>query len=116
MDITAFRSAVSLLPKQTYYFISLERAVNDFDFVKQIAKKYPTAAPVTGRYFPILWNAATGWFALDLNSETAGRVAIIQPKAQDACHDAYDSFEAFISDVVRANREDDFLNYSRYSE
>jgi hypothetical protein len=113
MAYHTFRIEVSFVPKHTYFFTSLERAINDFDFIKQIASRHPTAASVAGRYFPILCNGATEWFALDLNSGADSRVAIIQPKAEDTCREAYSSFEAFIFDVIRANREDDSLNCFR---
>jgi hypothetical protein len=88
-----------------YYFTELERAVNDCGFFKEAVVNHPRISEAVDRYFPAFWNGSSNWFGIDLGDSIHSRVVIIEFDSDQPFREAYRSFEDFINDLIRANRE-----------
>lgn len=92
-----------------YNFIELKSAILYAKEYEQIAKHNPKMYIVVGRYFPILWDGATGWVAVDTEPSAHNRIVTIQMRDEQPLREAYDSFEDFLKDAIRANESNEPL-------
>ncbi len=100
-------------PGQPYYFLALEEAVEDFRSFKgsargvlagQAYRHVPYMSEAVGRYFPVFSTFSTGWLCVDVLRSSRNRVMIVDFDL-DRILVAYDSFEEFMDDAIRASRE-----------
>lgn len=91
---------------RSYKFIYLKYAIIIFKEFKISAKYNPWAAVLVGRYFPILWDGSTEYVAVDIYPPARNRVVTIQT---GRLREAYDSFEDFLKDAIRANETNELL-------
>ena len=115
-DQQLMSSKSGFFPHEVYQFIELKRAIADMNaYADCMCKCFPKIADLVGRYFPVFWNGATNWMALDLKPSNNNRVVIMryfteEPSLQGYKHEenppreAYKSFQEFISDVILANK------------
>ena len=109
----------SFFPVDIYQFIDLESAVNQLktmdDAAKQLrgmlegTKAHSMFSGITGSLFPLFTDGATGTIAVDLTPAKRNRVVTVEFESTEPVHQAYGSFEEFLNDVIRANREDSSL-------
>jgi SMI1 / KNR4 family (SUKH-1) len=105
-----------IFPKGIHHFLSLEEAVEEFKSNREAAAELVgiTGDPTklnegASRYFPIFWDGSTGCLCVDLEPSKHGRVVMMEFESTEPFVEAYPSFEAFLEDAIRANREDDNL-------
>lgn len=97
---------------RAYHFTELKRALVDMKSFKEFARYHPRLSVLVGRYFPFLWDGSGSWIALDIEPSGGGRVVVIQTgEVRDVqpLREAYDSFEEFLKDAVRANENNEPL-------
>lgn len=100
----------SPFPKSGYYlFMPLSFILGHFQGFREFAKHCPSMKEVAGRYFPLFWNGSTGWLAVDLKPASNSRVVLIESQADDPVLQVYPSFDDFMTDAIRANRENTSL-------
>jgi len=113
LDASVPPERVSPFPGSGYFmFMPFTFIVGHFDMFRDYAKHHENMKQVAGRYFPLFWNGSKGirdWIAVDLEPSQNSRVVLIDSHANDPIDPAYATFEEFITDAVRANRENDSL-------
>ncbi len=92
-------------PKETYVLRELEDAILDMEFFREGAENHPEMLEAVGRYFPTFWNQNTKWLAVDLQPSRNNRVMLIDTMANEPFREAYVSFDCFMADMIRANKE-----------
>lgn len=105
----SIKDLASPFPESVYMFMDLEMMLADFSGFKELAAYHPEYAVLVGRYFPVFWDGSTSWLAIDLSPAMGSRVVLIDPETGTAARDVYPSFEEFLKDAIRANRENDTL-------
>jgi hypothetical protein len=90
-------------------FEVLDVMIAHFRGFKEFAVYQPKYTEVVGRYFPIFWDGSTGYLAVDLEPSNRNRVVLLDPESENLVKVAYDSFENFLKDVIRANEEEENL-------
>jgi len=114
LDTTVPPDQVSPFPGSGYFmFMPFTFIVGHFESFRVDAKYHPNMKQVAGRYFPLFWNGSKGfrdWIAVDLKPSSNSRVVFIDSHADDPVYPAYASFEDFIVDAIRANRENKSLS------
>jgi hypothetical protein len=65
------------------------------------------------RYFPLLWDGKSGFIAVDLDVASNKRVVTIQKRDNQPLREAYDTFEEFLKDAIRANENNEPLTCIR---
>jgi uncharacterized protein (DUF1330 family) len=65
---------------------------------------------ITGSLFPLFTDGGTGTIAVDLTSGKRNRVVAIEFESTKPVRQAYRSFEEFIKDATRANKDGDSLS------
>ena len=93
-------------------FMPFTFILGHFEGFKAYAKYHENMKQIAGRYFPLFWNGSMGrsdWLAVDLEPSSNSRVVLIDTHADDPALQAYSSFDDFITDAIRANRENDSL-------
>jgi hypothetical protein len=98
--------------KVAYHFIPLKKAIIDLKAFSSGAQKQPRWSVLVGRYLPLLWDGSSGSIALDIDSSAGGRIVKIetqQTKDEEILREAYDSFEGFLKDCIRANENNELL-------
>lgn len=108
----------SFLPQDGYRLMDLEEAIVSWSdmndtvvAMSEIFGKKETRSglsDIKGQFFPILTDGGGGYIAFDLTPNMGNRVMLIDFEMGKPVQ-AYNSFEAFIKDVIRANKEDDSL-------
>lgn len=93
----------------SYHFISLETAILHMKGFVPSAKNQPTWSVLTGRYFPFLWDGSNVDLAIDFDPAGKGRIVLMNKKEQHPLRLAYDTFEAFLDDAIRANETNQLL-------
>ncbi len=88
---------------EVYNFPSLKLAILHMGHFKGAAQHHPRLSLLVGRYFPFLWNGSEKWIALDLEPSAHNKVVTIQTRDEQPLREAYDSFEEFLQDAIRAN-------------
>jgi hypothetical protein len=95
----------SLFPKSIYLFTELDMMAADFQGFKECMEHHPAYAKVVGRYFPLFWDGSNSWLGVDLNSTQNSRLVLIHTEFEQMVFQAYDSFEEFLNDAIRAIEE-----------
>ena len=115
LDISVPVEQVSPFPGSGYFmFMPFTFILGHFESFKVDAKYHENMKQVAGRYFPLFWNGSKGisdWLAVDLEPSNNSRVVLIDSHADEPVLQAYSSFDEFITDAIRANRENDSLNW-----
>jgi hypothetical protein len=125
-DQPLMSSKTGFFPAGVYQFIDLERAIQHMKSHDECI--FASTPSLAGRYLPVFWNGANNWVALDLRSSKSS-VALIRFFVREASlkdgryepeipetgppREAYRSFEEFIADAIRANRENSPLTCFR---
>lgn len=113
LDASVPLEQVSPFPGSGYFmFMPFTFILGHFDMFRDYAKYHANMQHVAGRYFPLFWNGSKGisdWLAVDLEPATNSRVVLIDSHADDPVLQAYSSFDDFITDAIRANRENTSL-------
>ncbi len=100
------REQASLFPKSVYIFMELDMMTCHFGNFKDCMEHHPAYAKVVGRYFPLFWDGSNSWLGIDLSSANNNRVVLIHTEFEQMVFEAYNSFEDFLKDAIRANEED----------
>jgi hypothetical protein len=105
---------VSPFPGSGFFmFMPFGFTVGHFGMFLDFAKHHENLKHVAGRYFPLFWNGSKGvrdWIAVDLDPCEKSRVVLLNHHDTDPVYPAYPTFEAFIEDAIRANRENTNLS------
>jgi hypothetical protein len=101
-------AGASPFPHCIYVFADLKTMIEHFSEFREGFVYHPKALEVDQRYFPLFWDNSTGYLAVDLKS-SKGRMVLLDPESEDLAHEAYGSFEEFLKDAIRANKENDGL-------
>jgi len=96
--------------RQPYHFPDLEMAIGHFIFFREAAVKHPRISEAVGRYFPAFWDGSTSWLAVDLQAGHRNRVMVIEYESRQPFRKAYNSFDEFLAEAIRANAENRRLN------
>ncbi len=99
----------SLFPRSVYTFPSLDEMLIHREQFSGLAQVLPAFAEWQRRFFPVFWDGATGYMALDLDSRK-GRVILLDPEWGAESMRGYASFEEFVADAIRANDANDELS------
>ncbi len=108
IDFGATLNEMSPFPGTIYTLRDLKTMTEDFIMFHQSIVFHPQFAESDGRYFPIFWDNSTSYLAVDLKS-SGGRVVLLEPEGEELARTAYNSFEDFLKDAIRANQEDERL-------
>jgi len=108
LDPTVAQHA-SPFPHSDYIFMDLEMMIVDFLGFKEGVLYHARMAELVGRYFPIFWDGSNGWIATDLQHSQSNRVVLVDAQADKPVRPAYDSFDQFLKDAIRANEKNDKL-------
>lgn len=109
LDMDLASSKTGFVPEVVYQFVNLKRAIVYMKGYKEYAHYHSRLSALVGRYFPILWDGATGWIAVDIKPSSHNEVVTIQFEDDKPLREAYPSFEVFLKDLIRANEENDSL-------
>jgi hypothetical protein len=109
LDMDLSSSKIGFVPESVYQFTELRRAIVDMKSFKELAHYHPRLSVLVGRYFPFLWDGSDRWIALDIESCGHSRVVMIQDQEEEPLREAYDSFEDFLTDAIRANENNEPL-------
>lgn len=60
-------------------------------------------------HFPVFWDGATGYLAIDLSPLRGNGIVVIEVESVEPFRHAYETFEEFIADALRAYEENDTL-------
>ena len=90
-------------------FMDLSMMLAHFNGFKEGAVYHPRYSDLVGRYFPLFWDGSDGWIAVDLDPAKHTRVVVLVMELEDAVLEAYETFNAFLTDAIRANNEKDEL-------
>ena len=101
----------SVVPKQIYMLTDLDLLCAHFGDFKEVAEYNPAVSEAVGRFFPVLWDGSTSWLAIDVLAERDEPIVAIEFESDRPSRRAYDSFRELLVDLVRANRENDDLQY-----
>jgi len=104
-NFNELKVSCSFFPGKPYFFRPLEMSVASFDSFKAIAENYPKISEAIGRYFPIFWDGSTEHLAIDVKPSNRNRVLIVDHRSGQPIREAYNSFEEFVLDAIRANVE-----------
>jgi hypothetical protein len=99
----------SPFPFSDYIFMDLEMMIVDFQGFSEGALYHARMTQLVGRYFPIFWDGSNGWIATDLRPSQCNRVVLVDAQAERPVRPAYDSFDQFLKDAIRANEQGDKL-------
>lgn len=95
---------------EAYHFPDLKWAILQMRAYKSYAQHNPKLSVLVGRYFPFLWNGSNNEIALDLEPSGHNRVVTIRTQDEQPLREAYDSFEEFLQDAIRANETSEPLS------
>jgi hypothetical protein len=113
LDASVTQDQLSPFPGSGYFmFMPFTFIVGHFDMFKDFAKHHENMMQVAGRYFPLFWNGSKGirdWLAVDLSPASGSRVVFIDSHADEPVYPAHSTFDDFLADAIRANRENTSL-------
>ncbi len=96
-------------PETGYRFLPLQAAAEHFHAMRAVAAELaeftqdPTGiAAGAGRYFPLFWDGATGYIAVDLSGKSNRGIVLIDFEAPEPYQQAYRTLRDFMIDAVRA--------------
>jgi hypothetical protein len=106
----------AFLPGTGYRFLSLQDAAEQFATLATVAHVLieltgdPTHLAKDARwFFPVFWDGATGYLAVDLRPSRGNGIVIIEVESEKPFRQASETFEDFIAEMLRANEENDTL-------
>jgi hypothetical protein len=110
----------SFFPEDPYQFLDLETALNQMESMNQAAahlrgmfqgtKARSMFSGFTGLLFPLFTDGATGTIAVDVTPAKRNRVVAVEFESPEPVRQAYGSFEEFIKDAIRVNKDGDSLS------
>jgi hypothetical protein len=105
----------SLFPGTGFGFMPLQVAVKHFAALRtaatdleQITRDPTQISAGAGRYFPLFWDGATGYLAVDLTESLHG-IVVIEFESQEPYRLGYKTFQEFIADGIHVNKTHDTL-------
>ena len=120
-DDVLMKSKSGFFPGEVYQFVDLEKAIGHRrSYAECVCSYFPKLANLAERYLPVFWDGSAKWVGLDANSSACPVVMIryfvreasvvggrYEPeiREKEPPREAYRSFEDFIADAIRANRE-----------
>ena len=105
-------SELSLFPGSIYVFMGLETALSHRTELLESVTMFPHVPTSTERLFPMFWDNGISYLAVDFGNPN-NPVSIVDPESPDFLRPAYACFEAFLTDALRANHEDETLECFR---
>jgi hypothetical protein len=115
VDMETPMERTSFFPSNVYQFIDLETAIEHFAAINlathqlrdilESSRTDSTLVGMNGLCFPIFSNGATSSIAIDLSRTTRNRILSIEFESPEPLRNVYDTFEDFIRDAIRANRD-----------
>jgi hypothetical protein len=109
LDSSLTQSQASPFPESIYIFMDFSMMLGHFEGFRHRAKDFPSYGDIQERFFPLFWDGSDGWIAVDLQPAKQTRVVVLVMELEDAVMQAYETFDAFLTDAIRANNEDDEL-------
>jgi hypothetical protein len=100
---------LSPFPKSPFCFEDLELMVTHFQAFHEFAENNPAFAPAARNYFPMFWDSSSRWIAVALKQSLSSRVVLFDTESPKPVRELYKSFESFLKDAIRANKENDSL-------
>ncbi len=120
LDESTPMEETSFFPVDVYEFLDLETALNQLECMNQAAAQlremfegteaHPMFSGMSGQLFPLFSDGATGAIAVDLTPSKGNPVLAIEFESDEPMRQAYGSFQEFIKDAIRANRENNSLS------
>lgn len=108
-DAPSLGAGEGFFPGTGYRFLPLQAAAEHFHAMRAAAAELaeitqdPTGiAAGAGRYFPLFWDGATGYIAVDLSRTSNRGIVLIDFEAPEPYQQAYRTLHDFIVDAVRA--------------
>ncbi len=108
-DSELTREQASIFPKSIYMFVELESMIADFKGFAECLVNHPEYKKIVGRFFPLFWDGSNSWLATDLDPAYHNRVVLLHTEFEQMAFAAYDSFDNFLNDAIRANEENEGL-------
>jgi hypothetical protein len=108
--VTSFQN-LAIIPNELYVLPRIDLMLAHFGSFREVAKYNPKIAVAVERYFPILWNGSTSWLAIDLYEGCHNAVVFIDFESDEPILEAYPSLEAFLLDLITANKTDTTISY-----
>jgi hypothetical protein len=96
-----------------YNFVELKMTILYKNSFEASEKQYRNLSIIAGRYFPFLWDGSSGFIAVDLDALGNKSVVTIQRRDDQPLREAYDTFEDFLKDAIRANENNEPLTCIR---
>lgn len=119
LDQALMTSKTGFFPGEIYQLIKLDKAILHMDGHNETL--FTSSPELAGRFLPVFWNGATNWLAVDLKKPESYPVVIVRFYKREASikdghyepeirekippPEVYFSFEDFVADVIRANRD-----------
>lgn len=100
---------ISPFPESIYGFLDLKTALEHFGLMHAALVYHPKYDETDGRYFPLFWDNANSWIALDLDHNQHSRIVLLITESEILVHEAYQTFEEFIQDATYANMKNEPL-------
>ena len=110
----------SFFPEDIYQFMDLEAALEAWRTMNQAAatlrgmfqepEAHSLFSGFTGQLFPLFRDGASGSIAVDLTPSKRSRVVAVEFESPEPVRQAYGSFDEFIKDAIRVNKEGDSLS------
>jgi hypothetical protein len=110
----------SFFPEDIYQFIDLETAISRLKMMNEAARQLrgmfegtkarSMFSGITSLLFPLFTDGATGTLAVDLTPGKRNKVVAVEFESTESVRQAYGSFEEFIKDAIRANKDGDGLS------
>jgi hypothetical protein len=96
---------LTVAPQEILIFLELDLMLSHFASWLTVAQTHKRISEAVGRYFPFLWDGGTSWLAVDLQEEHRERVLFVEFQSEAPIREAYRSFDEFLVDLIRANKE-----------
>lgn len=109
IDELSLLQELSVFPNPCYVFPDLETMLKHYRDFKMASGFHPHRNQLQGQYFPMFWDNATGYLAVDTKPSTSYRVVLLDFDSEELVKPAYPSFETFLDDFYRANASQDRL-------
>ena len=115
LDESTPMEEASFFPEDVYQFIDLQMAIERWKSMNQAGAQLREMVQgteasgmfdgMTSQLFPLFSDGGTGVIAVDLAPSKQNRVVAVEFESDEPVRQAYRSFEDFITDAIRANRE-----------
>lgn len=94
-------NTMRLFPTLDYQFWDLKRMVIYFTAFQSLAKSNPKLLELASRFFPLFWNGASAWLAVDLQPAHHNQVVVIDAAAERPVEPLCHSFDQFLREAIQ---------------